>query len=61
MDILRERFEKLKTQGLQDVKFWYVGGTASENVSVDDLCAEVNGLLDCVEHKQYVDIASKIR
>jgi hypothetical protein len=53
---LRERFGKLKAEGLQDIKFWYVGGTPSEDVSVDDLCAEVNGLLDVVETKQFIEI-----
>lgn len=61
VDQLRKRFDLLRREGLRDVKFWYVGSTGSDSVSVDDLCAEVNGLLDCVRNEQFIDITAKIK
>jgi hypothetical protein len=57
---LRERFERLKKDGLKDLKFWYVGGTgAAEDASVDALCAEVGSLLDNYESKEFIDIPAE--
>lgn len=62
---LREKYQELReSRGLQDVKFWYVGPTgagAADDVSVDDLSAEVLTILEAYEKGQFVNIKDKLK
>ena len=63
---LREKFHELQAKGLTDVKFWYVGpagfGPAkNDDVTVDDLAADVLQMFNTFEQRDFVDISHKLK
>jgi hypothetical protein len=49
---LKERYEQLKAEGLEDIKF--VFGPLGER-TLEDVCASINEVLDAIERQDYVD------
>ncbi len=51
-ELLQQRYEKLKEEGLIDIKFAF--GSLSE-ATLDEVCGSINAALDAVERKDYVE------
>jgi hypothetical protein len=56
---LKERFDRMRANGLKDFKIW-MPETPSPGTTIEDLCREVLSIMDVYESGNYEDITAKL-